>query len=135
MCTSRRGRAFILAITVLFSTIAAVAEQRALLLDEGPLTFDFRQALVDEQIAFTQVVHWGQFESLLKSESFDLVVVSIQLGRRFDWAALIDYVNSGRPAVLTYYDLTGVPPLAAAFECQATASLTQGTVSSIVHAG
>lgn len=59
MCTSRRGRAFILAITVLFSTIAAVAEQRALLLDEGPLTFDFRQALVDEQIAFTQVVHWG----------------------------------------------------------------------------
>jgi len=126
-----KGFAAIMAVWGFVDVVSA--QPRALLFDDGPVSFDFRQALMDEGVSFRRALNWMQFAAYLEEEPYDFVVVSVQMARNSDWTALIEYVNSGRPAILTYFDLLHSPELAAAFECNVTASLDDEVVSSIVQ--
>jgi len=118
----------LMSIMILAGATLASAAPQILLYDDNTIHQYAQTALGNLSLGYT-VGTGSTFNTLLGGGSWDLVVVDCPSNTPGSWTPLIDYIDGGGKAIMSFWMLEGVPALAAAFDVSMTG--TYGTPENV----
>lgn len=100
----KRAVRFLIMALAALSAVPALASPSILVYDNSAHNLNARAALDSLSLSYT-VATSGTFNTLLGGSSWDLVVMDCPSTTPPDWTPMVDYVNGGGRAIMSFWDL------------------------------